>query len=131
MIYKVHAFNANPVYFDESTNPNALSDAEALLVENRAYALTHEATRFSICAEFTDGNNITWREIREADPENTICQVFDSFTGTYIKTETKSEAYTLNENMKQKFLEHISLDKIFEVTDDSGDNTSQIQITEI
>lgn len=115
MIYQVNGFNVEPTYFDDVTNANAKADAEALLAQKQKDVLEYEAVRFSICATFVEGNNTTWRQIKDTDPEDTICQVFDTFTGTYTQVNSKAEAYALNEQRKQAFLVSVKLDKVYEV----------------
>lgn len=117
MIYKVNGYNVEPTYFDETTNPNAKVEAEALLAQKQQDVLAYEAVRFSICATFVDGTNTTWREIQESDPEDTICQVFDTFTGQYTQTQNKTDAHALNNQKKQEFLASIGLDKVFELAE--------------
>ena len=114
MIYQVYGFNVEPTYFDDATNANAKTDAETLLAQKQKDVLAYEAIRFSICATFVDGNNTTWREIKDTDPEDTICQVFDTFTGSYTQVSNKTEAYALNEQKKQNFLLSVGLDKVYE-----------------
>jgi hypothetical protein len=114
-IYRVNGYNLLPTYFDESTNPNAKEDAELFLAQKQIEILENEAVRFSICATFINGNDTTWREVQESDPENTICQVFDTFTGEYTQVNSKTEAYALNEQKKQNFLAMFGLDKLVEV----------------
>jgi hypothetical protein len=116
MIYEVKGYNAEPTYFDEADNPNAKIDAEALLSQKQQDVLAYEAVRFSICATFVNGNDTTWREIQESDPEDTICQVFDHTVGTYTQVSNKTEAYALNEQRKQEFLLSLGLDKVNELT---------------
>ena len=117
MIYQVNGYNTQPTYFDETNNANAKVDAEALLSQKQIDVLAYETIRFSVCATFVEGNNTTWREVQESDPEDTICQVFDTFTGTYIECANKTEAFVLNEQKKQEFLTSIGLDKIIELTE--------------
>ena len=117
MIYKVNGHHVEPTYFDDSTNSNAKSEAEALLLQKQKDVLAYEAVRFSICATFVNENNTVWREILETDPEDTICQVFDTFTGQYIQVPNKTEAYALNEQKKQNFLASVKLDKVYELTE--------------
>lgn len=115
MIYKVFGYNAEPTYFDEATNPNAKVEAEALLMQTQKQAILAEAARFSICATFVDGNNTVWREVLDSDPEDTICQVFDTFTGQYTECANKTEAYELNKRKEEAFLAASFLDKVYEV----------------
>jgi hypothetical protein len=115
MIYKVNKFYDLPQYFDEATNPNAKADAEALLTQVRAEVLEKEAGRFSICATFVNGNDTTWREVQDSDPEDTVCQVFDTLTGQYTQAVTKTEAYALNEQKKQELLISCGLDAVIEL----------------
>lgn len=102
-------------FFDESTNANAKVEAETFLAQRQIDTLAYEAVRFSVCATFVNGNDTTWREVQDADPEDTICQVFDTFTGQYTQCPNKTEAFALNKKMKQQFLESIGLDKLYEV----------------
>jgi hypothetical protein len=115
MIYKVNGYNTEPAYFDEATNINAKAEAEALLAQRQKETLLVEAARFSICATFVDGNNTTWREVLDSDPEDTICQVFDTFAGGYTECANKTEAYSLNKKKEEAFLKAIFLDKVYEV----------------
>lgn len=117
MIYQVNGYNVEPTYFDETTNPNAKTDAEALLAQKQQDVLAYEAVRFSICATFVDGNNTTWREVQESDPEDIICQVFDTFTGQYTQVQNKADAHALNNEKKQAFLASIGLDKVIELAE--------------
>lgn len=116
-IYVVNGFNAEPTYFDEATNQNAKSDAENLLLQKQQEVLMAEAVRFSVCATFVNGNDTTWREVLDSDPEDTICQVFDTCTGQYTQCSNKTEAFALNEQKKQEFLISIGLDKVYEVSE--------------
>ena len=115
MIYQVNGYNTEPTYFDDSKIATAQADAQSLLVKNQQEALIQNAVRFSICATFIDGNNTVWREVQESDPDDTICQVLDTFTGTYTQVNSKTEAYALNEQKKQAFLASVKLDKVYEV----------------
>ena len=115
MIYKVNGYNSDPTYFDETINANAKIEAETLLAQKQTDVLAYEANRFSICATFVNGNDTTWREVQDSDPEDTICQVFDTFTGQYTQCSNKTDAYALNEQKKQEFLVSISMDKIYEI----------------
>ena len=117
MIYKVNGYNTEPTYFDDATNANAKADAEALLAQKRIDVLAYEAVRFSVCATFVNGNDTTWREVQESDHEDTVCQVFDHMTGTYTQVNTKTEAFTLNEQKKQEFLVDAGLDKVYELAE--------------
>lgn len=115
MIYKVNGYNTEPTYFDEATNQNAKADAETLLAQRQQEILLQEVVRFSVCATFVNGNDTTWREVQESDPEETICQVFDTFTGQYTEVNNKTEAFALNEQKKQNFLASIGLDSVVEM----------------
>ena len=115
MIFQVNTFYATPSFFDEATNPNARAEAEALLAQVRIEVFEKEAARFSICATFVDGNDTTWREIQDSDPEDTTCQVFNTLSGSYTQVSNKTEAYALNEQNKQNFLVSCGLDAIVEL----------------
>lgn len=130
MIYFVNGYNVNPTFFVEQSvydaNPNyemgtlivgTQADAEALLRQKQQDVLAYEAVRFSVCATFVNGNDTTWREVQESDPENTICQVFDTYTGTYTQCANKTEAFALNEQKKQEFLASVGLDAIQEIAE--------------
>lgn len=115
MIYQVFCYDNLCTFLDDTINANAKIEAENLLKENQELALSSQSTRFSICATFVENNNTTWREIKDTDPEDTICQVFDTFTGTYTQVNSKTEAYALNEIRKQEYLKSIFLDKVYEL----------------
>lgn len=117
MIYQVNIGEHSPVYIDEATNANAKADAEALLAQKRVEIMQREAVRFSICATFINGNDATWREIQDNDPEDTICQVFNHLDGTYTQVSTKTQAFELNESRKQDFLNSLGMDSVKELTE--------------
>jgi len=123
MIYQVNKFYDKPEYFDDATNLNAKSEAEALLAQVQSEVLVKETGRFSICATFVNGNDTTWRQVQDSDPEDTVCQVFDPMTGQYTQVTTKTEAYVLNEQKKQEFLVSCGLDAVIEL----GEMPPQIQ----
>lgn len=114
MIYQVNEFNGLPTYFDSTINENAKAEAEALLSQRKEQTLIQEAVRFSICATFVDGTDTVWRNVLDADPEDTVCQVFDNLKGQYDVAPNKTAAYQMNEQRKQEFLEAIKLDKVYE-----------------
>jgi hypothetical protein len=130
MIYKVNGFNVEPTYFDDTTNPNAKAEAEALLAQKQQDVLAYEAVRFSVCATFVNGNDTTWREVQESDPEDTVCQVFDTFTGQYTQCSNKTEAFALNNQKKQTFLVSVELDKVYELEAMPGTPTQPQPVTE-
>lgn len=130
MIYKVNGYNTQETYFDETTNANAKADAEALLAQKQTDVLAYEAVRFSICATFINGNDTTWREVQESDPEDTICQVFDTFTGAYTQCSNKTEAHALNAEKQQAFLASVGLDKVYELEAMPGTPTQPQPVTE-
>jgi hypothetical protein len=115
MIYKVFGYNTEHTYFDEATNINAKAEAEALLAQRQSEVLVIETARFSVCAVFVDGNNTTWREVLDSDPEDTVCKVFDTFTGQYTECANKTEAHNLNKQKEEAFLKAIFLDKVYEI----------------
>jgi hypothetical protein len=117
MIYQIIGYNNPPTYFNEADNPNAKADAEQFLAQKQIEVLNKEHVRFSICATFVNGNDSTWREVTIEDPEDTICQVFDTFTGSYTQCANKTEAYALNAQKQQAFLASIGLDKVIELTE--------------
>ena len=88
-----------------------------MLAQKQKDVLAYEAVRFSICATFVNGNDTTWREVTAEDPEDTICQVFDTFTGTYTECANKTEAFALNAQKQQNFLASIGLDSIVELNE--------------
>lgn len=130
MIYFVNGYNEKPTYFVEQSvfdeNPNyelgtlvvgTKTDAQAFLAQKQVDVLESEAVRFSICVTFVNGNDTTWREVQDSDPEDTICQVFDTYTGTYTECSNKTQAYALNEQKKQEFLASVYLDTVQETNE--------------
>lgn len=127
MIFKVNGYNEIPTFFvDQSTfdsNQNyklgnlvvgSKEDADSKLLDLQNLILSYEAVRFSICATFVNGDDTEWREIKESDPEETICQVLNHNTGQYTQCNNKTEAFILNEKMKQDFLVDFGIDKVIE-----------------
>lgn len=140
MIYKVNGYNTEQAYFVDQTtfeqNPNytvgalvvgTQSDAENLLTQRQQEVLLQEAVRFSVCATFVNGNDTTWREVQESDPEDTVCQVFDTFTGQYTEVTNKTEAFALNEQKKQNFLTSCGLDAVVEIEELPSQTRAQSQ----
>lgn len=125
MIFQVNTFYNIPEFFDDATNPNARAEAEALLAQVRAEVLARETERFSICASFVDGENSVWRALLEDDPEDTTCHVFDTLTGAYTQVATKTEAYAINEQKKQNFLNSCGLDAVVELEEMPQPTTRQ------
>lgn len=131
-IYKVNNLGKKPTYYVASKealdqaiaiNPDldyvigGLVDAQAALDVIKTAQLEAEKVRFSICATFVNGNDTTWREIQDSDPEDTICQVFDTFTGTYTQVNSKTEANQLNEQKKQAYLDSVGLGSLVELSE--------------
>ena len=125
MIYKISGYNSLPTYYvDQDTHDNhtdfkigvlivgTLDDANAALLNIRKQILENEATRFSVCATFTDGDHSIWRLVIDPDPEDTECQVFNTFTGKYDYYTTKTEAIAANESLKNDFLKQHGLDEV-------------------
>lgn len=117
MIYQVNAYGAQPTFLDSNQNANAKAEAEALLAQRREALLLQESYRFSVCATFVNGGNTTWRAVEDSDPEDTVCQVFDTFTGRYTECQNKSEALALNEQKKQAFIESVRMDRVIELAE--------------
>lgn len=129
MIYKVNNFTGAATFFaaqeivNENNNNFILGDlvvgnkddAENLLIQRQQEVLLQETDRFSVCSTFVNGNDTTWREVQEADLEDTICQVFDTLTGQYTQVNNKTEAFILNEQKKQNFLVSVGLDSVVEI----------------
>lgn len=132
MIFRVNGYNEpTATYFvaDQATadvikqNPyikatvlvGTKSDAENFLLEKQKKILETEASRFHVCATFVVGNDHVWRALEDADPEDTICQVLDHLSGTYIQCATKTEGFARNAQVKQEFLESIGLGAVVEL----------------
>lgn len=114
-IYMVNNPDGPPTYIDGVSNPNAKQEAENLLKQRQDAILVKEASRFSVCGTFVNGNDHVWRAIQDTDPEDTLCQVFNTFTGTHTQYTNKTEAYAANELLKQQFLEHCGLTLVYEL----------------
>jgi len=132
MIFRVNAFNEPlPTYFvpDQATIDSLTSnkyiqgnfkvgtkqDAEAFLEEKCATILVNEASRFNVCATFIIGTDHMWRAVQQDDPEDTICQVLDHSNGTYTTCQNKTEAFALNKQRKQEFLNSIGMGQVIEL----------------
>jgi PPE-repeat protein len=132
MIYQLNGYNVPATYYvaDQATldaanavNPNlkyvigTQADAQTALTQKQADVLAYEAVRFSVCATFVDGNNSTWREVQSTDPEDTVCQVFNTYTGQYTQYPNKTEANATNSAIQLQFLTESGLDKLVELAD--------------
>lgn len=128
-IYKVNSYNGLPTFYvnQETYDSNidtfkygrlivgTEEDATLALNELKKSVLDYEAIRFSICATFVNGNDTVWRAVQDEDPEETVCQVFNTFTGQYTECKNKTEANVLNESFKEQFLTDIGLNKVFQI----------------
>lgn len=130
-IYKVNTYSGKAEFFDSEINFDAEKNAQDYLMEQRATILNKESVRFSICATFINGNNTIWREVAKDDHENTVCQVFNTLTGHYIQCENKTEAYALNEQLQQKFLDAIGLGEVYVVSQEEFLSTNNLYGDEI
>lgn len=127
-IYQVNGYNEAPTFYVPDTTflvnvaPNnpyikavlvgTEQDAQVELVNRQKNVILQETVRFSVCATFVEGDNSVWREVLDSDPEDTVCKVFNAFTGQYISYSTKTEANAANEQMKQQFLATIGMDSV-------------------
>jgi hypothetical protein len=92
-------------------------DAQTFLQAYQAQIIEQEAARFSIAANFSDGNgNTVWRALNSNDPDNTVCQVFNTFTGGYTEYQTVTEAKAAEVVIQQQFLKNVRLDAPVEVS---------------
>jgi hypothetical protein len=117
VIYQVNMYGAQPTFFNSADNANAKSEAQTLQVQRQQELLGQESYRFSICATFADGTDVTWRAVQDTDPEETVCQVFDTLTGQYTECPNKTAALALNEQKKQAFLESVGMDRVIELAE--------------
>ena len=61
------------------------SDANTILEKNKQDFLAQESYRFSMVKEQIEGDTITWMSPDlDNDPEETVYQVFNQFTGVQI-----------------------------------------------
>lgn len=128
-IYQVNQVNAAPIFYveDQATADSVatdnvfvggvfvgtLQDAEAALKQTQQQFLVQEAERFSICANFYDGaGNTVWRALEPTDPEDTVCQVFNTFTGGYTEYQTVAEAKAANRAVQEEFLANAGLGSV-------------------
>lgn len=127
MIYEVRGFGAGSTYFVANevikaevlaANPSLVCvvgaelDAQQKLATKQQEVLVSESTRFSICATFSLGNDSVWRELQSTDPENIVCQVFNTFTGQYTEYQNKTDAVAANTALQNQFLASVGLDKV-------------------
>lgn len=130
-IYQVNQWNAAPIFFvpdqaaadmAEPNNPNigsikigTMQDAQAELQTIQEQVLVQESVRFSICANFQVPGGVEWRELQDTDPEDTVCQVFSTFTGQYTKYPSVTSAKAANAALQQQFLQSVGLGSVVEV----------------
>mgnify|MGYP006276628375 CR=1 FL=1 len=117
MIYEVRNQIDGFQYFDEATNPNAKTDAEAARVIAAANYLIQEKNRFSIAHTVVDGNDTVWREVNDSDPEEGDYKCFVHYTGQYETYQTLSAAKARVEELKKQLIVESFLDQIFELAE--------------
>ena len=122
-IFQVNGYNNQSTFYVDQATYDANSatfkggtlvvgtqaDADAKLATLQASVLAYEAVRFSMCATFVNGNDSVWREVVSTDPEDTVCQVFNTFTGQYTSYPNQTEAKAANAALQAQFLDSIGL----------------------
>lgn len=128
-IYRVNQYNAQPVFFvpDQATASTVLeglpftvkvgtqADAAVFLQTAQAQALEQCKDRFSICVTEIVGGNTLWRALAATDPNETTCQVFNTFTGTYAPYPTVTAAQQANMILQQQLLASFGMDSLLPV----------------
>lgn len=117
MIYEVRNPTGDFQYFDEATNLNAKTDAEAARVSVVADFLEKEKVRFSIAHTVVDGNDTVWREANDSDPEVGEYKCFVHTIGQYETHQTLSTAKARVEELKAQLIVDHNLDKVFELAE--------------
>jgi len=119
MIYAVYNYFTNePTFFDPALNPNALVDAEALLLVNRteALALPEIVQQFTILRVIQVEGGEKWEPANlSTDPEDGDYQVFDYHTGLYTFYDFLSQAISAMNYLKQQWLVERNLDHVTEL----------------
>lgn len=121
MIYAVYNYFTNqPTYFDPAINPNALADAQALLLTYREEALSSPniAQQFIILRVTQVEGGEKWAPANlQTDPEEGDYQVFDYHTGVYTFYDFLSQAISAMEALKQQWIIECNLDHVSELPD--------------
>jgi hypothetical protein len=90
-------------------------DAQNILSQEQQKLFDTEASIFTICSVFVNGNDSTWREVMDTDPEETPCQVFNTITGQHIFANNKTEGAQVLQDVKNQYLVHNNLDVVIEL----------------
>jgi hypothetical protein len=131
MIYVVN----NPIIgeqtqFDTEISSTAYEDALQFLENLRKDILEKETAtqRFQIARVIVNGNDSTWLNANlvsdPESPEDGHYEVFDTTIGQYIRCSTLSEAKSLDEQLKNNYIESIGLDKLIEIPEPVANTTN-------
>jgi hypothetical protein len=119
MVYEAIDFFTNKsTYFNSETDPNALAEANALLVQYRAAALADPAVTlyFTILKVVPVEGGEKWEPADLAtDPGDGDYEVFNYYTGTYDRFDLLPDAIAAMDARKQQFIVENNLDKPIEL----------------
>ena len=110
MRYQVNdRVNGPRVYETEAEAQTALPVAQAAFLDQESY-------RFSVVFVEVNGNDTTWRNAVDSDPDSGDYQVFNHNTGQHEGFSSKTLAYARLQELKTEFLALVKLDKVYEHT---------------
>ncbi len=92
------------------------AEAQAALPVAQAAFLDQESYRFSVVFVEVNGNDTTWRNAVDSDPDSGDYQVFNHSTGQHEGFSSTTLAYARLQELKTEFLALVKLDKVYEHT---------------
>lgn len=92
------------------------AEAQAALPVAQAAFLDQESYRFSVVFVEVNGNDTTWRNAVDSDPDSGDYQVFNHNTGQHEGFSSKALAHARLQELKTEFLALVKLDKVYEHT---------------
>jgi len=88
------------------------TDAQNILSQEQQKLFDVDASIFTICSVFVNGNDSIWREVKDTDPEDTPCQIFNTVTGQHVFANNKTEGAQVLQDVKNQYLSFCNLDVV-------------------
>jgi hypothetical protein len=116
MFYKVNNGYTASTYFNSEINPNAKTEAQALLISNQQTYIQNRIQNFHIAKIITNDIGEVWLTAnQDTDPNEGNYQTFNYTTGLYEISSNLAEAVATQEKRKQELLTNAGLDQVFEL----------------
>jgi hypothetical protein len=124
MIYQVLNGYGEDTYFDGATNPNAITEAQALLATNQQTFIQNRLKDLHIAKITHNGIGEVWATANPAsDPNEGNYQTFNYTTGLYEVASNLAAAIATQETKKQELLAAAGLIQVFELNEMPRINT--------